>query len=202
MGETSRTVQPQACLLGVSGRSGEPLHSPKKSQPARQLVLIANLGTHKVNDVLLQACKSVEKSSTKVFETFFMPQIQEVYTDHSLQGKHSVWYKLGQQLASPLHTCPSKTAFKVKLPDGIGGDPAVWSACRACPGFRVYSWSSWGWASCWSAGSHWGPVGKSSERGERRAAHEWVIAEKLTVRSHSPPCRTGLEDGHQKTQLG
>lgn len=73
-GETFRIDQRQVCLLGFSGHSDEPLYSPKKSHPAWQLVLMAELGTHKVNDVLLQACKSVEKSSTKVFRLFSCPR--------------------------------------------------------------------------------------------------------------------------------
>ena len=52
-------------------------------------------------------------------------------------------------------------------------------------------------------------MGRSSERGERKDACEWLIpeaaplcAEKLNVRSHSPTCRTDLGDGHQETPLG
>lgn len=53
------------------------------------------------------------------------------------------------------------------------------------------------------------PCGEKQQVGEREDASERLTpeaappcAEKLNVRSHSPTCRTDLEDGHQETPLG
>lgn len=117
--------------------------------------------------------KSVVKSSTQVFRLSSCPQIQDVYGNHSSQRKNTVF---GVNYARDLLlNCPSEIGFKVKLPDDTGGGPAVWSACRACPGFRVCSWSSWGRASCSSGGSHWSPAGRDSERGRDGTAGEWGV---------------------------